>query len=179
MIELLPQELKICILNIYLSKSDALIMRISNKNILIEINYIFEEYFKDIQTKQGKKICSEICKIFNRSYYITNEQIDIIWDIPLESICILKGNGEKLILKKNDFISFWGQETGVKITKFTGHVDEPGPIGMEYLPWRGNRWATPIFSLRGNPRHIITYPTGTRHYGEHIKWYSVKLIKST
>ena len=108
---------------------------------------------------------------------MNNIGINIIWDIPLESICICKKNGKKLVLKKGDFISFWDRETGVKITNFTGHADKPGPFGLEYLPWRGNRWATPLMTLRGNPRHIIAYPTGIPHYGEHIKWHSVKLIK--
>ena len=173
MFELLLKELKTCILNTYLSSTDACLMRNSNKNILSEINVIFEERIKN---GRGKKICLKISKIFDISCYKTNEQINIIWDIPLESICFLKKNGHKLILKKGDFISFWGLETGVKITKFTGQSDEPGPIGMEYLPWRGNRWATPVMTLRGNPRHIIAYPTGLQHYGEHIKWYTVRLL---
>lgn len=176
MFELLVKELKLSILNEYLQKSDACIMRITNKNILSDINYIFEEM---IHKCRGKEICLKISKIFDHSSYMSNYKIIITWDIPLESICICKSNGKKLVLKKDDIISYWGRETGVKITNFTGYTDEPGPIGIEYLPWRGNRWATPIYSLRGNPRHLITYPTGTKHYGEHIKWNSVKLITLT
>ena len=87
MFELLLQELKITILNKYLTKSEACLMRISNKNILLEINFIFEEIIKN---GMGKKICSKISTIFNSSYYITKFDINIIWETPLESICICK-----------------------------------------------------------------------------------------
>jgi hypothetical protein len=173
MFDLLLEELKISILNVYLKKSDACVMRISNKNILSDINFIFEE---KINYGRGKETCLKISNIFDNSYYMNNVGINIIWEVPLESICICKKNGDKLILKKDDIISFYHRESGVKITNFTGHADKPGPIGLEYLPWRGNRWASPIITLRGNPRHIIAYPTGMPHYGEHIKWYSVNKI---
>ena len=141
-------------------------MRISNKNILSDIIPIFEEKIKN---GRGKKICLQISEIFDNSYYMNNIEINIIWDVPLESICICKRNGKKLILKKDDIISFHHCDSFVKITKFTGYKDDPGPMGLEYLPWMGNRWAT--------PRHIIAYPTGIQHYGEHINWYSIRLLK--
>ena len=82
-----------------------------------------------------------------------------------------------MILRVGDFITYWGREDGVKIIAFTGYNCKEGPIGIEYLPWRveEKQWAIPLISLRGNPRHIIAYPTGVPNYGEHICWSSVRL----
>jgi len=81
------------------------------------------------------------------------------------------------VFKIGDMITFEGRSTDprVIITEFTGD-DLNGPIGMCYLPWREEKqcWATPQMSLKGNPRHIICYPTGNRHYGLHIDWTTVK-----
>jgi hypothetical protein len=174
MFELLVKELKIIILKDYLSIKDASIIRLSNKNILNETNYLFEE---TINNNRGKYTCNKISNIFNKSYFTGRTNVQIIWEIPLKSIRIIKKKSY-LILHKGDFISFWGYEEGVKITNFTGHEDSPGPIGFDYLPWWGDQWAEPLFGLRGNPRHIIAYPTGITHYGQHIHWYSVRLLNN-
>ena len=57
-----------------------------------------------------------------------------------------------------------------------GYDEESGPRCMTYLPWRDEtgRWASHQFSLRGDPRTIICYPEGTRHYGQHINWATIK-----
>lgn len=75
-----------------------------------------------------------------------------------------------LELNVNDFIRFDGREDGVKIVDIIGTKEEEGPRGFVYLPWRASesRWATPVFSLRGDPRYIICYPAGLPHYGQHI-----------
>lgn len=168
MFENLTYELKYEIIK-YIKIKDSIKLRCSNKYILDEINDFYE-----IKIRIGG--CKKICNIFNNSYFMNRTDINVIWEIPYKSIRICKKKGY-LILKINDCISYWGREEGVKITKFTGYDDSPGPIGFEYLPWRGNRYATSIISLRGNPRHVIAYPTGLPKYGEHINWNSIRPIK--
>jgi hypothetical protein len=178
MFDLLPIELQeVMILNNYLINIDACLIKLLNKSIFMNLNYIFEEKIKKIKANRGKIICSKISSIFKNVYFIYRMQVNIIWEVPLKSICVYKKKS-KLILKVGDIISYQGRETGVKITNFTGFENKLGPIGFEYLPWIGDRWATPIITLRGNPRHVITYPTGLPHYGEQINWYSVFLLNN-
>jgi hypothetical protein len=84
---------------------------------------------------------------------------------------------ESYILSVGDFITFEGRnDTGVIIVKIYGYEEESGPRCMTYLPWRDEtgRWATRVFSLRGDPRSIICYPEGMRHHGQHINWATIK-----
>ena len=104
------------------------------------------------------------------------------------SILLTKQDDTKLILNVGDCITYksfcdeLSRPDGVIITTFTSKNfnSEPsvGPIGMTYLPWRKDekKWANPSFGMRGDSRHIICYPTGMPHYGQHIDWESVKLI---
>ena len=101
--------------------------------------------------------------------------IRIKWYVQPTSIILTKCDGSTLIINKGQFIEFEGRETGLRVDSFIGN-DPEGPIGMEYLPWRGDRWATPMFGLRGNPRFIICYPIGNPHYGQHIDWNTVKIL---
>jgi hypothetical protein len=93
------------------------------------------------------------------------------WAKRPDSIYVTKKSGEVICLSRGDCISYDGRESGVKIANFVGGDD--GPICMEYVPWRGDHWASPKFSLRGNQRCIICYPTGYSNYGQHINWDSV------
>lgn len=96
------------------------------------------------------------------------------WHQKPDSILLNKQNGT-LVLKVGQFITYKGREMGVRIEQFT--YSEAGPIGMIYLPWRGDRWATPVLSIsHGNPRHIICFPEGLTHYGQHIQWNTVELM---
>ena len=54
---------------------------------------------------------------------------------------------------------------------------EKGPIGITYLPWRYDerRFASVLYSIRGNQRFIICYPTGINNCGTHINWDLVKI----
>ena len=88
-------------------------------------------------------------------------------------ILLTKADGSTLVLKKGDFITYEGHEMGVRIESLVGH--EEGPIGITYLPWRGERWATPQFGLRGDARFLICRPTGLPHFGIHPNWESVTL----
>ena len=81
------------------------------------------------------------------------------------------------ILSVGDFITYEGrQDTGVIIVKIYGYEEESGPRCMTYLPWRDEeaRWATRLFSLKGDLRKIICYPEGMHHYGHHIDWSTIK-----
>ena len=49
---------------------------------------------------------------------------------------------------------------------------------MIYLTWKKTKWAEPRFTLRGNPRHIICVPDGMNHYGQHIDWNTIELVKN-
>ena len=95
------------------------------------------------------------------------------------NVILTKENNETLTLRVGDFIKFRGRDSGVRIDGFSSKdSDTRGPIGFFYSPWRvaEQRWATPVFTLRGNSRHIIAYPVGNPHYGEHIDWSTVELL---
>lgn len=81
-----------------------------------------------------------------------------------------------IILKLGDCIIYKSREFPVRIEKFVGYQEDSGPIGFEYLPWRGERWGTPTWGIRGNPRFIICPPTGLPHYGQHIEWETVEIV---
>lgn len=112
------------------------------------------------------------------------------WINPTDntSIFLTKQDGTKLTLKVGDCITFRAfsdissRLDGVIITSFTSKDfksnPNTGPIGMTYLPWRKDekRWATASYGMRGDSRHVICYPTGTPHYGEHIEWDTVEII---
>jgi len=90
---------------------------------------------------------------------------------------VLTKESERLLLRVGDFILYDGRELPVRIESFTGR-DKEGPMGMTYLPWRGDRWARPLCSMRGDPRHIICIPVGLPHFGQHIQWQSVKITSN-
>jgi hypothetical protein len=101
----------------------------------------------------------------------------IFWlqkDITAE---LKKTDGKKIELGVGSLIRYRGRPDGVKITGFTSKdTDIRGPIGLYYLPWRGDHWAEMAWSLRGNPRHLIAFPVGNIHYGEQIDWDTVELL---
>jgi hypothetical protein len=63
----------------------------------------------------------------------------------------------------------------VKIN-FIGRLTELGPRGFTYLPWRGDRWATPVVTLRGDVRFAICFPSGAPHYGRHMTPGTLQLL---
>ena len=97
------------------------------------------------------------------------------WYEPHKSILLTKRDGSKQIIKLGDCITHNRRELPIRVDRFT-FVNEHEVIGFEYLPWRGARWGTPAFSMRGNPRHIICMPGGIMHYGQHIDWESVEVV---
>ena len=98
------------------------------------------------------------------------------WNVYEQSVIIHKDDGTNLLVQVGEFIKIEGRDVGVRVERFIGNTE--GPWGMEYLPWRGEKWATPVFSLRGNPRFIICMPHGAQKYGQHIDWNSVVHINN-
>jgi len=110
---------------------------------------------------------------------------NITWEVFNKSVRVKNTSfSNDLILSVGDCITFnydvitRPPNDCCVITSFTGYAEDSGPIGMTYLPWRHeeNRWASQVFSLRGNGRHIICYPNGIPHYGQHINWSSLHLV---
>jgi len=97
------------------------------------------------------------------------------WYEPHKSILHTKRDGSTLIIKLGDCITHSRRELPIRVDRFT-FVNDKEVIGFEYLPWRGTRWATPAFSIRGNPRHVICMPGGILHYGQHIEWDTVQVV---
>lgn len=128
--------------------------------------------------KYGKSICKILTKIIYDYFY--NMEIMITWTNPLrtDSIIVKIGNKKSYTLAIGDCIRFFSIDSGVQITNFTGENSEHGPIGFEYKIWNPltNSFEIPIMTLRGNLNHIITYPYGCMHYGQHIIWPSVRKI---
>ena len=97
------------------------------------------------------------------------------WNTPdMTEILLTKSNGS-LVLKEGVCITYDGRELGVRIETIPKNSE--GPIGFNYLPWRGDRWATVQFSIvKGNLRRIVCYPTGLETWGQHINWETVEII---
>ena len=101
--------------------------------------------------------------------------MSVEWHVYEQSVIIHKDDGSNLLVQVGEFIKYEGRE-GVRVDKFVG--DSVGPWGMEYLPWRGERWATPSYSLRGNQRFIVCMPHGAYKYGQHIDWNTVDHVNN-
>jgi hypothetical protein len=101
----------------------------------------------------------------------TSNTLDSIWYEYPNSIKM-----NNIIFNVGDCIIYKSRELPVRIEKFVGYEVDSGPIGFEYLPWRGDRWGTPTWGLRGNPRFIICLPIGLPHYGQHIEWNTVQIV---
>jgi hypothetical protein len=104
----------------------------------------------------------------------------LLWKEPgnFDTAILTKKNNDILTLSVGDFITYEGRPEGVKITCFTRKdSDTRGPIGLCYLPWRPKetRWATEVWTLKGNPRHLIAFPVGLKHFGEQCDWNTVEL----
>jgi hypothetical protein len=102
---------------------------------------------------------SEWCDLDEKQFYLYRSKDD---DLPIK-------------LGVNDSIIWEGRDSYVKITEVIGYPDESGPRGFVYLPWREDgRWASPMYSFRGNPRCVICYPEGFPNYGLHIGLHTIE-----
>lgn len=95
-----------------------------------------------------------------------------------------KPDGTSITITVGTWLSLPGRLDKVivdKIYKLQGkiyeHIDNCGPCGFSYLPWRENekRFATPSFSMRGNDRFIVCYPAGRDTFGGHIDWSKLEV----
>lgn len=117
---------------------------------------------------------------WNPNWISTKATMTLLWKEPgnFDTAILTKKNNDILTLSVGDFITYEGRPEGVKITCFTRKdSDIRGPIGLCYLPWRPKetRWATEVWTLKGNARHLIAFPVGSRHFGEHCDWNTVEL----
>ncbi len=102
-----------------------------------------------------------------------------IWKNPSTKIFYLYRSDtdeDPLVLSEGSCITWEGRNDYVKIVRILGTASEEGPRGFTYLPYREEgRWATPLFSLRGDPRFIICYPSGIHTYGLHIQLHTIQV----
>lgn len=96
-----------------------------------------------------------------------------VWYEAPTSVLHTKQNGDTYILNVGDCIIYEGRDFPVRILQFYGDNEV---TGFTYLPWRGERWATPVMTMRGDPRFMICYPGGLLKYGQHMNWSSVKVV---
>lgn len=102
------------------------------------------------------------------------------WNNPeFTEILLTKSNGDTLVLKEKICIKYEGRELGVRIVNIPKNTS--GPIGLTYLPWRGERWATSFMTIsKGDVRRLVCYPTGIEQqvWGQHIDWETVEIIEN-
>jgi len=99
-----------------------------------------------------------------------------------KSFILYKSNDTILHVKKGDWVKIPGRDDKCIIDSING-VDRdnlPGPLGITYLPWRYNeqRFADVSWSMKGNRRFIICYPSGRIHFGGHIDWDKFELCEA-
>jgi hypothetical protein len=105
------------------------------------------------------------------------------WHQYPSSVTVYIPKQEPYILRVGDFITYEGrQDTGAVIVEFHGDIENTGPNGFRYLPWRdepdrdNGRWASVAFTLRGDSRFVICPPCGVPFYGLHINLKTIKII---
>jgi len=89
------------------------------------------------------------------------------------------GADTPILLQSNDHIAFDVGDRKYERVKinFIGTFTELGPRGFTYLPWRGDRWAKPVVTLRGDVRFVICFPAGAPHYGQHMTPGTLRLLQ--
>ena len=106
-----------------------------------------------------------------------NEAWHAIWSNGSKpGFTLLKSDGTNLIITKWCWVTLPGRNDKCIITKlFSLNKEDIGPNGMTYLPWREDekRFASFSWSMRGDSRFIVCYPTGRNTYGQHIDWDKV------
>jgi hypothetical protein len=91
-----------------------------------------------------------------------------------------KKNGKIETLSLGNWIKLPNRNDKVIIDKIYSLKDtDIGPVGISYLPWRYNeqKFANVEYSMRGNVRFIVCYPTGLNTYGHHIDWDNLELCE--
>lgn len=104
--------------------------------------------------------------------------VTILWSEPEKSVVLTKEDGSTIDISVGTLLTWRRYPMGIKITGFSSkESDTRGPIGLFYLPWRGDHWAEMEWTLKGNPRHLIAFPVGVVHYGQQIEWNDVRLLE--
>jgi len=102
---------------------------------------------------------------------------EILWSLPEKIAVLKKKNGTEIDISVGTLLTWPRRPMGVKVTGFSSkESDRRGPIGIYYLPWRGDHWADVVWTMRGDPRHLMAPPVGMIHYGEQIDWETVSLL---
>jgi len=85
-------------------------------------------------------------------------------------------SGKVVSLKKGDCFTYEGRCGIVRLEEFSGNEAEVR--GIIYLPWRGERWATPATNMFGQSVRFIKLPPASRAYnqGESINLASIRVV---
>lgn len=120
----------------------------------------------------------------------TNVPWECVWtNKEKDEFQLFKRDGTSLTIKKGTWISLPGRPDGDKVVivnkiysldkRRPEAANACGPCGISYLPWRPNKneFATPAFSMKGDERFIVCYPSGRNTYGAHIVWDNVTVCE--
>lgn len=85
-------------------------------------------------------------------------------------------SGKTFVLKVGDCFTYDGRDGIVRLEEFVGNEAEVR--GMNYLPWRGDRWATPAFYVFGGNARFIKLPPTSKAWnkGESIDLESICIV---
>lgn len=86
------------------------------------------------------------------------------------------GDTHPLELGPGDCVTWQGRDGYVRIVDVAGIESAVGPMGFAFLPYRHleGRWASPVWTLRGDARFAICYPEGYPHYGLHLPLHTLR-----
>jgi hypothetical protein len=85
-------------------------------------------------------------------------------------------SGKVISLCVGDCFTYKGRNGIVRVEKFSGNEAEVR--GIVYLPWRGDRWATPRYTVFGSSTRFIKLPPASKAYnqGECIDLTSIRVV---
>lgn len=87
-----------------------------------------------------------------------------------------KRDGTLLRIKKGSWLKLPNRTDMVMVDRIIksdeAQYKDIGPMGFTYLPWRNEerRFASIMFSFKGNTRFVVCYPAGRNHYGINLDW---------
>lgn len=73
-------------------------------------------------------------------------------------------SGKTILLKIGDCFTYEGRNGIVRVEEFSGN--EAQVRGIIYLPWRGERWATPVHNMFGANVRFIKLPPASKAYNQ-------------
>lgn len=135
----------------------------------------------DIPIEIEKEIVKEIVKVEESSTQIQKVRgnMGAIWtDNTKTSFYFIKNDETTIVISQGSWVTLPERKDKVMIDHIYDLDDNSiGPLGISYLPWRNEekRFATALWSFKGNSRFIVCYPTGRNKYGMHINWENLFL----